>query len=343
MKKIFLVICGLAICFICYLVFSKHLVNNEKQNEPIKKFTNEIKEEYDSEKFYFENLSEHGYGFIKVYNEDSIDIVELIKNGENKKIMSFLNTDEKIWHEPFHMLISNNNFYVEITYAEKNNEERFTNNKKYRMYKIDLNTLEVSKLYESTTYDLIYDEYAVYNNYVFRPRRMDEKYRDDYKIFRYDTQKDEEIVINDTLEIDDLFTCNDKLYLRNDIFYVMNIDGYNLLEISEEEYNKANKRCYYDLEKLSSDEDTHFVYKNKNVYIKDNKLMYGNDVLFTNKDNSLIELKYTNRYGYVGLHKYRVDDLSDIDLGYYIVNIDTKEVSEVDGSGVNDFYQVLYY
>ena len=310
-----------------------------KQDETIN-YEKNIRDEI--EHYFFENLSKDGYGFIKVSYNDHSDIVQLIKNGKNRVIVS-VNTSlyDDVWDEPYHLLTLDNKFYFGIEYGERFDINTGWQNESTRMFSINLKSLESKELVNSLSFILTFDEYAVSDNYIFYPRTQNIFMDEIYKIFRFNINTLEETVINNELDCDELLFNNNRLYLKCDNkYYVMDENGNNLTTLKKDKYKEIKKSSKFDVEGFNSDSDMYFLYKNNKVYVKNNKLYYKDKVIYTPKKNRKIELMYTDKYGYVGIVDYKENELSQGDEKFYIINLDTKKISKSDD--VYYFNQVLY-
>lgn len=360
-KVLVVILCIGALVYGGYTYY-KNKVEEPVIDNPVEEDTGVIKSKYATEEFYLDRLSKDGYGFAKIYFDDHIDLVQLMPSGDNNVIMSFKEDEEnKIWNEPFHLMTINNNFYFEIVYAESVDGEIGWQNKNHRLYKINLDTMEISMVYDSKTFELLYDDYTVSDKYVYKARE-DVDYKPEYNLIKYNPDTDEKVVLNDKLEVDDLFIYDSKLFLKcsnksykeleiansNKItkdeynYFSMDEDGNNLTAYTKEEYTEYKKKSGLSREKFSSDNGSYFMNDGKKITISNNKLMYDNKVIYTPKKGYVIELYYTNEKGYAAIYSVKPYQNGATDDGYYMVNINTKEVKKVAEQDIYDYVRVYY-
>ena len=361
MKNKVLVIVILLVC-ICMSGCSL----NRKERERIDNIKNDnsLQAKYESEEFHFENLSKDGYGFIKVYYDDRFEVVQLVKNGKDRTIMSFkIDEDNRVWNEPYHMMSINNNFYIEVVYAESFDFESGWQNKNNRLFKINLDTMEVSRVYESNTFELVYDDYTVSDKYVYKARE-DEEYIPKYKLIRYNPSNDESVVLTEKLEVDDLFVYDDKLFVKCIIldsngleisnkekidnnkeeydYLSMDEDGNNLVAYDKSKFNEYKKKSGLIREGISAESDMYFIKNKKKVTTKDNKVMCDGKEVYKPNKGFYVDLYYSDEENTVGIYTYEVENDSIGKENYYTYNVKTKDLFNVNYNKIYDYTRLLY-
>ena len=287
-----IVMSGLLIWFGMYAVNAtkEDEMNNTKQeqNNEKQKINQQTKKENKENKT--NDNEDEVYGYLT----DAENIIELRKSGNANVLVSTYSSKRNIQDEH----IEHNKLFYTIHDFDKESDE---------VYYIDLNSKSKTSvlIYKANKGDKLSNVTFIDfdGKYVIfaEEEKTDESVA--YKIGKYSLKTKNVEFISQTVSVDKTFLSpsihyafilNNVIYLKlyghrdsynyynqSYNFYKIGVDGSNLLQIGEEEYNDAIKTVGY-IETHPND-DKYLFYNNKKILLSEDKkqILYGDDVIYT--------------------------------------------------------------
>lgn len=296
-----------------------------------------------------DTINSYAYVFLK-NDSKGLDLYELHKNSPSTKLFS-CSTGCSVSE----VQIVGKKLYFNLWYY---NDKKLSNN----LVSIDLETSSFDNIF--TTSDLLTVNYAVTGDYLF-VGQIGRDYgatKPEYYLKRYNIKtgtidsflEDKNMRWSNILYFDNMIyisayvydenksyeTMDDEVRYGSDVlkYYTMQLDGSNLKEISEADYNKAFNSVNYIEPKANYDEWS-LIYNDKPLSLtrpsrEQVDLKFNGENIFTSNTDGIIELYYehhVNNYNEVlfmecagaNVHHYCVSEK------YYIYNFETKELKTV--------------